>query len=132
MEISVPIELLLITADDSLLDQALAVCAAAGVEPEVVADAGAARAHWVQAGLVMIGEDQAQSLVALGLPGRAHVLLLAAEPDHELAGHVAPSRRADRRAAGGRLGARRRGVRCARAGRPGVAGSWRSWVDRAG
>src|SRR6476469_4220654 len=86
MEISVPIELLLITADDSLLDQALAVCAAAGVEPEVVADAGAARAHWAQAGLVMIGGDQAQNLVALGLPGRAHLLLLAAQPDHELAG----------------------------------------------
>src|SRR6478735_6659142 len=87
MEISVPIKLLLITADDSLLDQALAVCAAAGVEPEVVADAGAARAHWVQAGLVMVGEDQAQSLVAQGLPRRAHLLLLATEPDHELAGH---------------------------------------------
>jgi secretion/DNA translocation related CpaE-like protein len=86
MEISVPTQLLLITADDVLLDQALAVCAAAGVEPEVVADAGAARAQWGHAALVMIGWDQAPRLVALGLPGRAHVLLLAAEDDHELAG----------------------------------------------
>jgi secretion/DNA translocation related CpaE-like protein len=85
MEISVRTKLLLITADGVVLDQALAVCAAVGVEPEVVADAGAARASWAEAGLVMIGGDQAQQLVALGLPGRARVLLLAAEDDHELA-----------------------------------------------
>ncbi len=86
MEISVPPRLLLITGDDVLLDQALAVCAAAGVEPEVVADAGAARPHWGQAGLVMVGADQAHQLVPLGLPRRSQLLLLSTLTEHELAG----------------------------------------------
>lgn len=75
MEISVR-SALLVTADDALLDQTLAVCAAAGVEPELAADVGAARARWVASAVVMIGADQAHRLTEQELPRRSQLLLL--------------------------------------------------------
>jgi hypothetical protein len=48
---------LVVTADPLLLDDLLRVCAAAGVEPEVAADVGAARRSWPSASLVLVGTD---------------------------------------------------------------------------
>lgn len=67
---------LLITAEDVLLDRALAVCAAAGVEPELAVDLGAARARWTSAAVVLVGADLAEQAAQLGLPRRSNVLLI--------------------------------------------------------
>ncbi len=86
MEMSVRPGLLLLTADDLLLDHTLAVCAAAGIEPEVVADAGAAREQWARATLVMVGADQTDGVVQLGLARRSQILLLGLDDGRDLTG----------------------------------------------
>ncbi|HJU98391.1 MAG TPA: septum site-determining protein Ssd [Jiangellaceae bacterium] len=60
---------LLVTADDGLLDDLLRLATAAGVEVDVVADAGSARARWCAAPIVVVGDDQAAAIAAAG-PGR--------------------------------------------------------------
>ena len=70
---------LLITADDVLLDHALAVCAAAGVEPELVADLGQARSRWTSASILVVGADQGHRVLDLDLPRRSNVLLVDVE-----------------------------------------------------
>lgn len=71
---------LLVTADDGLLDDLLRLAAAAGVDADVVADAGAARSRWLAAPVVVVGDDQAEPLLGLGPPRRSGVVLVC--PDH--------------------------------------------------
>ncbi|WP_162891339.1 septum site-determining protein Ssd [Aeromicrobium sp. A1-2] len=67
---------LVVTADETLLDDALRWCAAVGVVAEVAPDLTAARRSWRQAPVVVVGEDLAHELVGAALPRREHVLLL--------------------------------------------------------
>lgn len=54
---------LLITTDDTLLDHVVTVAAAAGVEPMVAPDIGAALPSWSAATVVLVGVDQAAGLL---------------------------------------------------------------------
>ena len=64
------------TADPELLDHALSVVAAAGLEAEVTSDPGFLRARWRSAAMLLVGVDQAPALAELRLPRRAEVYLL--------------------------------------------------------
>lgn len=66
---------LIITADDSLLDELLRLAAAAGVTPEVAPDAGVALRSWSSAPLVVVGVDQAAAMVRLGPVRRTGVVV---------------------------------------------------------
>jgi len=73
---------LLVTRDQSLLDQLTRLAAAAGVTPDVADPAGALR-HWSGAGLVLVGADVAAELAVL-TPARrpgVHVVAWGAVPD---------------------------------------------------
>jgi len=81
---------LVVTADPTLLDDLLRLCAAAGVECEVAADMGSARRGWARAPLVIIGDDAAWAFSgagALAVEGgdgagrRSGVVLLGTDPD---------------------------------------------------
>lgn len=78
-----PPTVVLVTSDDELLDQVLAVAAAAGVEIEVVSDVGAVRSRWVGAVTVVVGVDQAPSLAAMLLPRRAEAYVVGSEEDRD-------------------------------------------------
>ena len=65
-----------LTADLELLDQVLAVAAAADVEPHVVTDAGSVRPLWTSASTVVVGVDQAARLASLVLPRRPDVFVV--------------------------------------------------------
>lgn len=69
----------MVTADLELLDQVLAVAAAAGVEPQVVPNAGSVRPVWTSAAAVIIGVDQAAHLANMVLPRRADVFVVGEE-----------------------------------------------------
>lgn len=69
-----------VTADLELLDHVLAVAAAAGVEPQVVADAGSVRPLWSTAAAVVVGVDQAPQLATMVLPRRNEVFVVGEEP----------------------------------------------------
>lgn len=60
---------LVVTGDPDLLDDLLRLTAAAGVEPDVATDAGAARRSWAGAAVVLVGDDLAPA-VAAGRPVR--------------------------------------------------------------
>jgi secretion/DNA translocation related CpaE-like protein len=64
------------TADPELLDHALSVVAAAGLEAEVTSDPGFLRARWRSASMLLVGVDQAPALAELRLPRRTEVYLL--------------------------------------------------------
>jgi secretion/DNA translocation related CpaE-like protein len=64
------------TADPELLDHALSVVAAAGLEAEVTSDPGFLRARWRSAAMLLIGVDQAPALAELRVPRRTEVYLL--------------------------------------------------------
>jgi len=65
------------TADPELLDHALSVVAAAGLEAEVTSDLGSLRARWPGASMLLIGVDQAAGIAGLKLGRRAEVYVLA-------------------------------------------------------
>lgn len=73
----------MLTADLELLDHVLAVAAAAGVEPQVVADAGSIRSVWTSAATVVVGVDQAPQLAGMVLPRRPDVFVVGEEEDHD-------------------------------------------------
>lgn len=73
----------MVTADVELLDHVLAVAAAAGVEPQVVSDAGAVRPVWATAATVVVGVDQAARLASLVLPRRGEVFVVGQDADHD-------------------------------------------------
>ena len=64
------------TADPELLDHALSVVAAAGLEAEVTSDPGFLRARWRSASMLLVGVDHAPALAELRLPRRTEVYLL--------------------------------------------------------
>ncbi len=72
---------LLVTTDERLLDDLLRLCAAAGVEVDVVADAVAARRSWVTPPLVIVGADAAPHVAALGPRRREGVVLVGTDLD---------------------------------------------------
>ncbi|MFT4286761.1 septum site-determining protein Ssd [Nocardioides sp.] len=61
---------LLITADETLLDELVRLAAAAGVTPAVAADAGGALRGWQQAAVVLVGADLVAELARLAPPRR--------------------------------------------------------------
>jgi secretion/DNA translocation related CpaE-like protein len=74
---------LLVTADETLLEELLRLSAAAGTTPEVAHDAPAALRAWLDAPLVLVGVDLADEL-ARAAPGRrdgVFVVLLGSSPD---------------------------------------------------
>src|SRR6478609_11474160 len=74
---------LLITRDQSLLDELLRLAAAAGVAPDVAGDAGAALRGWGAAPLVLVGADVAEEMARIAPARRSRVYLVAwgAVPD---------------------------------------------------
>lgn len=72
--------IVVVTADPELLDQALSIMAATGVEATVVSDPGLLRAGWSSAAMVLIGSDQGAAVAGLGLARRTEVYLLT-EPE---------------------------------------------------
>ncbi len=74
---------LLVTADETLLDELLRLSAAAGTTPEVAHDVAAALRGWLKAPLVLVGADLADAL-ARAAPARrdaVFVVLLGSSPD---------------------------------------------------
>jgi len=78
---------LIITRDESLLDELLRLAAAAGVTPEVAPDAVAGMTGWQGAPLVLVGVDVAPELVELRPRRRegVHVLSFGGFPDDAMA-----------------------------------------------
>lgn len=72
---------LIVTRDLSRAEQLLRLCAAAAVTPDVVNQARDARRGWRQAACVLVGDDIADDVAALGLPRRTDVILVASGPD---------------------------------------------------
>ena len=74
---------LIITRDESLLDELLRLCAAAGVTPEVAGDAVTSLRSWTAAPLVLLGADltaEVGVLQPVRRPG-VHVVALGRVPD---------------------------------------------------
>lgn len=67
---------LVLTADESLLDDLLRLVAAAGCEADVARDAGLVRARWRSAPLVLLGADRLAAAHRARLPRREGVLLV--------------------------------------------------------
>lgn len=71
---------LIVTADETLLDDLLRLSAAAGATPEVAADVAAARRAWATAVAVVVGGDVLPLLAAVQLPRRERVVVACPEP----------------------------------------------------
>lgn len=67
---------LLITADESLLDELVRLAAAAGITPAVAADVGGALRGWQLAAVVLVGADVAPELARVAPPRRDGVHLV--------------------------------------------------------
>jgi secretion/DNA translocation related CpaE-like protein len=65
--------LLLITADDLLLDELLRLAAAAGATPEIARDLSTALRGWTRAPAIVVGADLLAGLARMGPPRRAGV-----------------------------------------------------------
>lgn len=72
---------LVITADETLLDDLLRLAAAASAEVDVVPDVSAARSSWANAPLVVLGSDRAAELERARLPRRDGVVLVGLDLD---------------------------------------------------
>lgn len=68
---------LIITRDETLLDELLRLGAAAGVVPEVAHDVGAALRGWSTAPLVLLGTDLLEDAARLAVPRRERVHVVA-------------------------------------------------------
>src|SRR4051812_24145269 len=74
---------LLVTADETLLDELLRLSAAAGTTPDVAHDVSAALRAWTKAPLVLVGDDLAEAL-GRAAPARrdaVFVVLIGPAPD---------------------------------------------------
>lgn len=71
-----PAGALLVTGDPDLRAEALRLCAAAGLTPEVLDTVEAARAGWRAAGSVLLGEDAAVAAAGMALPRRDDVVVV--------------------------------------------------------
>ncbi|MDN5892994.1 MAG: septum site determining protein [Nocardioides sp.] len=67
---------LLITRDQSLLDEVGRLAAAAGVTPEIAGDPGDALRSWTSASVVLVGADIGPGLVEVSPPRRAGVYVV--------------------------------------------------------
>lgn len=67
---------LIVTRDQDLLERLLRLAAAAGVEPEVVADAAGALRRWATASVVLAGLDVVAELLESGPPQRVGLHLV--------------------------------------------------------
>ena len=74
---------LLATADDTLLDELVRLCAAAGTTPEIAVDVGAALRGWPSAALVLLGADLASDLGRAAPPRRDGVHLVTWGSPHD-------------------------------------------------
>ncbi len=74
---------LIVTRDDTLLDELLRLSAAAGVVPEVATDGQAALRAWSAAPIVLLGADLANALARIGPPRRVgvHIVSWGGVPD---------------------------------------------------
>lgn len=74
---------LVITHDQSLLDQLLRLAAAAGVTPDVAEDVGVALRQWATAPMVLVGADSAAELASIAPARRpgVHVVAWGPVPD---------------------------------------------------
>jgi secretion/DNA translocation related CpaE-like protein len=74
---------LLVTADETLLDELLRLSAAAGTTPEVAHDVPAALQGWLTAPLVLVGADLAGDVARAGPARRdgVFIVLLGSSPD---------------------------------------------------
>ncbi len=74
---------LIVTRDETLLDELLRLAAAAGTTPEVAGDAGTALRAWAGAALVLVGADLADEVARIVPPRRpgVHVLAWGEAPD---------------------------------------------------
>ena len=77
---------LIVTGDPDLLDDLLRLAAAASIDVEVAAYAGAAQRSWHRAPLVVVGDDQLEHLLAAAPRRRsaviiAHRALIGGEPE---------------------------------------------------
>jgi secretion/DNA translocation related CpaE-like protein len=77
MDVTAP---LLVSADSLLVADVQRLCAAAGVEPEVVRDSAHALRLWTSAPVVLVGADCATVLAASSPPRRARVHVLGRSP----------------------------------------------------
>lgn len=68
---------LIVTRDETLLDELLRLAAAAGTTPEVAPDAGAALRGWAAAPMVLVGADLAREVAAVVPPRRPRVHVVA-------------------------------------------------------
>jgi secretion/DNA translocation related CpaE-like protein len=84
---------LIVTEDESLLDDLLRLCAAAGSEPEVVFGAPPRASSWESAPLVLVGAEAAACV--RGAAGRRGVLLVGRDPDDAEVWRTAVGIRAD-------------------------------------
>ena len=71
---------LIVTRDQSLLDQLLRLAAAAGITPDVAPDIGAALRRWPVAPLVLVGSEVAAELAAISPARRSGVHVVAWGP----------------------------------------------------
>jgi secretion/DNA translocation related CpaE-like protein len=76
---------LVMTADELLLDEILRLVAAAGCEADVARDVGQIRARWRMAPLVLLGDDLLPAVARAGLPRRDGTLLLCRRPPQQSA-----------------------------------------------
>lgn len=72
---------LFVCGNEHLLDQVLALSHRAGVDLQVVADAGAARMLWPDASVVLVDGALAGTVELAGLPRRPNVIVLGADLD---------------------------------------------------
>lgn len=72
---------LIVTADPVLLDDLLRLVAAAGAEPQVAGEPGAARGAWGGAPVVLVGTDCAGAVLRRGLPRRQGLVLVGRDLD---------------------------------------------------
>lgn len=68
-----------VTEDPELLEHVLAVAAAAGVQPQVVAEVGAVRQLWAGASTIMVGVDKAAHLADMVLSRRPGVFVVGTD-----------------------------------------------------
>jgi secretion/DNA translocation related CpaE-like protein len=74
---------LLVSADDTLLDELVRLCAAAGTTPDVARDVASALRGWSSSVLLLVGADLAPELARAAPPRRdgVHVVAWGAVPD---------------------------------------------------
>ncbi len=75
---------LVVTHNDALLDDLLRLAAAASVELELAGRPESARSRWSQVPLVVVGDDEADTLTAMSLPRRPGVLLIGDHDDADV------------------------------------------------